>query len=249
MAANPINVLITSICTECIQRIPINPQNLIGLGVKNLEYYRNFIAKLMVASGIADGGLVALFQLLKAQKNRERLLQGMAIRTNLSAIPTVQAAMVFVNGSTVATTSAQTATKVATLKIPDSFPEICALLHILENITETDADIADAILASMWASSLNWGPAEQAINRAACERAWNSWGASAGKKTNSANHVIAFDPDIYANQSNDQVLLVDGTGATVGTTAAPITMALLLTYIGQVKGASAGVAIAAIVNE
>ena len=183
-----------------------------------------------------------------AQKNRKRLIEGIAVKTNLSAVPAVQNAMAFVNSNTVGGTPSQTATKVATVKIPDSFPEIMAFLHIIMNASKTDSDIADEIITALWSTSLNWGVDEQTANRASVEAAWNSWGSSGGVKKNSKGEKLAFDPDIYATSAADKILLRSATGKTSGSVTIPITKAILITYIGAVKAATTGCAIAAAVE-
>jgi len=143
----------------------------------------------------------------------------------------------------VATTAAQTATKVCTLKIPDSFPDICAIIEIVENSNEDDEAIATRIVTAMWAASLNWDATCQAANRAAVEEAWNSWGKSAGKKTNAAGQALAFDASIYANQALDKVLLRNVNGTAFRNETVKITREILLEYIAAIKAATQAVVV------
>lgn len=233
--SNPIATLLTTVLSEAFARIPINPQDLVGLGVKNIEFYRNFIGRLIANANLTAPVQVALFQLLKAQKNLDRLGQGMAVRPTLSSVGTVQTAMNFISTATVGKVEDQTATRVCALKIPDSFPEVCAAIHILERPGAMEGDLADEVIAANWSSSLNYDSATQEVNRLAVKAKWDSWGTSAGKQTNKKGEKIAFDAGIYANQANDKIRLRDMTGAAFAATDNGITRTGMIAYIQHLR--------------
>jgi hypothetical protein len=185
------------------------------------------------------------------QKNLKRINDALAVQTNIAAIPEVMSASEFLRDNCVGTTPNQVAGKIATVKIPDSFPEICILLYIVSYRLVPTNDLADDIIASLWSSSLAWGANEQERNKVYVKRAWDSWGTSSGKKQNSLGQTIQFDEEIYANQAADKIMLLNPNGseapfeinAASGNVGIPdgYNKARLIVYIEHVKTTSAGV--------
>ena len=59
--ASPIDTLISVITQEAAKSLPIHPNDLVGIGIKNIHYYRMKISKLINASTLSGEDKVALF--------------------------------------------------------------------------------------------------------------------------------------------------------------------------------------------
>lgn len=148
-------------------------------------------------------------------KNRRRLVAALgSLNPTIRSNEIVADAIKFINTSCSDTT--RELKLMPTVKIPDSFPEICAIIYITDIISTSNTNtttIANMLVAKLWAASLAFHPDVQEINRRATEAEWNRWGA--GGRTNRNEEVIRFNPEIYQNAANDKIQLVNPTGANV----------------------------------
>jgi hypothetical protein len=203
-----INNLLANLMVRAITDLSINPTDVENLGIKNIHYYRSLFVSLWTKSAKTDAGMVALFQILMNQKNITRLQEGMALMPSVSALPAVKEALEFIRTSCVKSTPQQAASKIATVKIPDSFPEIVTLMYILSYRTRPVDELVEGIITALWSSSLGFSAEVQASNKAAVKTEWDKWGKTSGVQVNSKKETIKFDEEIYLNQESDKIFLI-----------------------------------------
>lgn len=105
--------------------------------------------------------------------------------------------------------------KMPTVKIPDSVPDICAIIFVQSQqpIKSASKEIAEKLVKELWASSIFWSEELQAKNKESTKMQWNSWAKTAGTKIDRNGKVLGFDEEIYSNSENDKIPLMnlDGT--------------------------------------
>lgn len=248
-----VTTLVANFVKEAVVKLALNPTDVENFGIKNIHYYRNLFTVLWTKAGKKEADLIALFQILINQKTEARINEALTVQTSIAAVQEVKEAADFLRNHCVASTPLQKPGKIATVKIPDSFPEICVLLYVVSYRDRKPEELADQIIEKMWSASIAWAPDEQNRNQVAVKAAWDSWGKTSGKKKNSLGDIISFDAEIYENQRNDKIRLVDENGVeesfqvTVG--GANIGVAdgynkeRLIAYIGKIILASSKIAV------
>jgi len=196
----------------------VDPMDMTAIGVKNIYHYRDKFIKIVVDTSTTAETVKLVLQLMMSVKNRKRVIEGIKLSSTLKGDPELTAAVDFLEKHCSESTRNQTDTKMPVVKIPDSFPELCAGMFVticcLKGVTNEDV-IFKELIEKPWIASLALHPDVQAVNKAAVERMWNSWGKSAGTKKNHAGDILKFDDEIYANAEADAIPLINFDGSPV----------------------------------
>jgi hypothetical protein len=235
--------LVTGIIAQARRGINWNQVDLHGLGTANIYTYRADIARTFETSGVNAQVALGVFEITMAQNNRARIVKGAKAWPALFESDVDKAILEFVINRTVQTTKEHQVNKICTLKIPNSFPEICATIFVINKSAEASSVIADSLITQLWSGSLYYNEALQALNKAAVKEAWDSWGASTGTTKNSKGEQIKFDESIYSSQAADKIRLVNFDGSQVNPGTNGYSKTELVAWVDQVK--AAGVAIPA----
>jgi len=186
--------------------LTFNPTDLHGLGVKNIHTYRMEIAQTM--KPLTEDVKVGVFQLVMAQHNRKRILDGAASRPGVFSEGVGRAVISFISSNTVSTTAMHKIGQICTLKIDASFPDVCAMLYIFSHPSTGAEILVQDLVNQLWFASIAMDNELQELNKKRSQLAWNSWGVTSGEKKNKKDEVIAFDEEIYANSAADQIPLL-----------------------------------------
>merc|ERR1712238_353132 len=116
-----------------------------------------------------------------AQNSRKRILKGAKQQPHLFLDESRKSVLQFYQNYTVQKTSEHRIGKVCALKLAVSFPELCAMIYVIENQNLSSAMIRDKLVKELWSASLNWDTVQQNENKAASKEAWDAWGTGIGQ--------------------------------------------------------------------
>jgi len=219
--------MLSEIFMKASDSILVDEAVIAGIGLNNIHTYRaRFMDRIKIAKLSRSSSLIVI-QLTMQMRNYARLLSGKAMISNEVVNDIyVKEAFQFIENHCCATTK-NSGMKMPTVKIPESFPEICSLVYIMgfiiknKTIDKTTAQKITRVMVSQpWAASLALDDNLQNLNKDSVMKMWNSWGKSSGTKKDSLGTVIAFNEEIYANQIMDKIELLDLKGGIVNS---PIT--------------------------
>lgn len=227
--------LLTSVIKHAKAGVTWNPLDLVGLGTANIFTYRREIAMAMNNARLDVSTQLALFELTMAQNNKARIVKGAKTQPELFPDGPKKNALNFIINNCVQKTAEHKLNKVCSLKIPSSFPEICAVLFVIHNKTKPEAVIVKELIEQLWFASIAMSEAMQEKNKAASKAEWDSWGNSIGQTKNAKGTVIAFDEEIYKSQAADKINLIDLEGVVVEPAASVYTEAEVLAWVARIK--------------
>jgi len=193
----------------------INPDLLTGLGTSDIHTYRIKFLNLLSHAGMDSLKAKILIQLCMQVKNYARLRSGLDLNKESWAGSAMLVDVRKFLEDYCCTETKKAGNKMPTVKIAESFPEICFLIHVttfamMSGSNLTSEMIENCVASSVrqpWIASLALDDSLQAINKAAVKNLWDSWGN--GTKKDSNGDVIKFHEEFYANQANDKIKLVD----------------------------------------
>lgn len=215
------NQVLTSMIDSIIRGGLINPAVLESFGINDIQTYRTKFLKLLVKANMTTEKAKILIQLTMQVKNYSRLKIGLEFhKESWANHPVINDVKKFIEDHCCQSTK-NAGEKMPTVKIPESFPEICFMIHVTTfalvpttAITQNQVEaLIDDMLMKPWMASLALDPTLQAINKAAVKAMWDTWGA--GGKKNSSNEQIKFEDAYYENQANDKIMLLDLQGNTI----------------------------------
>jgi hypothetical protein len=236
---------LSNIISSLMEGKYVDPLRAESMGVKNIHFYRTKFYQICTQTSTTPETMKILMQLFMNVKNRKRVMSGLALDPDLMADPQMKEVVSFIDKYTSQGTQDQTLTKMPVVKIPDSFPDICACLFVttslLKGMTDSSA-IVDAMIKKSWASSLAFDDDIQGVNEVAVEAMWNSWAKTPGKTKNFEGKELKFDEEIYKNSANDKILLFNPNGTTVAipSNETGYDRAILITWVETWKGATKG---------
>jgi hypothetical protein len=207
-----VSEFIAKITQEAAIKLPFNPLDVSGLGIKNIYSYRRDIAVTM--ADLKPEVKVAVFQLVMNQHNRKRLVSAIGSMKELFESNTNKAASEFILRKTCGDTKSHKVGRVCTLKMDTSFPEICAMIFTA-GYDRPAEKVTEALVRQLWFSSIHMNPDVQKMNEDSVKSQWDSWGKASGGKKNSSGEIIKFDQEIYNNAKSDQIQLRSTTGMAV----------------------------------
>jgi hypothetical protein len=222
VTANSASGMVEAVVQGILSFPIVHPDIMLGFGKNDIHTYRARFTNVLRNNNIPSAVAMMTIQLTMATKNYTRLKSGFAaLPTGISSNVVVKQTMQFINTHCCAKTD-KAGAKMPTVKIPDSFPEICSLVHAQglyvylqgRDISADELAKQTVILVKkLWFASIAMDPTLQDLNKTATKEEWDRWGTSPGVKSNSKGETIQFDEEIYVNQANDKIPLInmDGT--------------------------------------
>jgi len=205
---------VSSIASAFLKTGLIDPAYVEAIGKKNIYSYRVLLFTSFQNAGMTVEAIKFIVHVTMTMKNFKRL---QAHFNNASSPDATQQYFVlcktFITKHCCESTSD---TRMPTVKIPESIPEICALLSVEADMVKGISDvatIANKIVTSTWSASLAFDDTLQAANKASVQLAWDSWGLSG--KVDKNKQPIKFHDEFYQNQAADKILLLDASFKTV----------------------------------
>jgi hypothetical protein len=215
-----VNGMLTEMVTTMLSNVMFNPDMIEGFGQNNIDTYRKRFSSAVKKAGLSASAAKMVIQLTMQMKNYNRIISGKTtLNQPAKADPIIKEVFMFIENYCCVTTK-NAGDKMPTVKIPESFPDICSLIYFISLMVlfkgsppSTIDYYVTEMLKKPWAASLALDSSCQIINRTAVEKMWNSWSKSSGTKNNSLGEVLAFKPDIYSNQETDSIALMNADGS------------------------------------
>jgi hypothetical protein len=221
----------------------IDPVTAQSIGIKNIHFYRTKFIKITNDANLSPEQVKILIQIMMGDKNQKRLMKGLKVLGKERKDPDFKAVALFIEKSCVNSTLNQVPSKFPSVKIAESFPDVCSMLFVttafMIGMIETDRIYA-VMIKKPWFASLDLDPAVQEENKKHVREMWDSWGNSGGKVNNTKGEKIAFVEEYYENQANDSIELYNADGNKFSAGSTGYTEVDIKSWISAIGVASQG---------